>query len=60
MYVIKKSSVTLFKSLVRPQLEYAWQVWSPYAKKKILAIERVQSCATKFIFWKLTYVILKV
>ena len=31
------------------QLEYASRVWSHYTKRKIMAIERVQRCATKFI-----------
>ena len=39
----------LYKSLVRPQLENASQVWSPYAKEKIKVLERVQRHATKFI-----------
>ena len=39
----------LYKSLVRLQLEYASQVWFPYTKEKIKALERVQRGATKFI-----------
>ena len=39
----------LYKSLVRLQLEYASQVWFPYTKKQIKALERVQRGATKFI-----------
>ena len=41
--------LTLYKSLVAPQLEYAAQVCSPYTKGKIMAIERVQRRATKVI-----------
>ena len=48
---------TLFKSLVRPILEYANPVWSPHLKKDILAIENVQRRATKLLpgFKDLTY-----
>ena len=45
----QKTLIILYKSLVHPQLEYASQVWSPYTKEKITALERVQRRATKFI-----------
>ena len=35
--------------MVKPQLEYASQVWSPYTNEKIKALEHVQRHATKFI-----------
>ena len=37
----------LYKSFVRPHLEFATQVWSPYKKMDIQRIERVQRRATK-------------
>ena len=39
----------LFKALVRPHLEYASSVWSPYKKKDIEAIENVQKRATRML-----------
>jgi hypothetical protein len=39
----------LFKALVRPHLEYASSVWSPYKKKDIDAIENTQKRATRML-----------
>ena len=39
----------LYISLVRSQLEYCSQVWSPYTKRNVCRIESVQRRGTKFI-----------
>ena len=41
--------LTLYKSLVRPHLEYATIVWSPLYKKDRIAIENVQPRATRLV-----------
>ena len=41
--------LTLFKSLVRPHIEFANQVWAPYLINHITAIENVQRRTTKTI-----------
>ena len=39
----------LFQALVRPHLEYTEAVWSPFTKKDIDKIEKVQKRAMKLI-----------
>ena len=39
----------MFKSIIRPIVEYATPVWSPHLKKDIAEVERVQRKVTKCI-----------
>ena len=45
----QKTLIILYTLLVRSQLEYPSQAWSPFTKEKITALEHVQRRATKFI-----------
>jgi len=44
-----QSFLIIYKSFVRPHLEYAIQAWSPYLRKDIDCLERVQRSATKMV-----------
>src|SRR5688572_13267740 len=46
----KDTILRLYKSLVRPQLEYCIQVWSLYLKQDMEKLEKVQRRATKMIW----------
>ena len=48
-YKSKDIILTLYNSLVRPQLEYCVQAWCPYYRKDIDKLERVQRRVTKMI-----------
>ena len=45
----EKIIITLYNSLVRPHLEYCVQFWSPYYRKDINKLDRIQRRITKMI-----------
>lgn len=49
VYLDEHNFNLLFKSLVRPHLEYGNTIWSPFRKANIKMIENVQRRATKYV-----------
>ena len=48
-YKDKSLIVPLYKAIVRPHLEYCIHAWSPYLRKDIDMLEKIQRRATKLI-----------
>ena len=48
-YKEKRLITPLYKVIVRPHLEYCIQAWSPYLRKYIDMLEKIQRRATKLI-----------
>ena len=48
-YMDKDMMRKLITNVIRPRLEYAEVVWSPYKKKHIRKLERLQRMATKMV-----------
>ena len=49
LYNEKELIIPLYKTIIRPRLEYCIHAWRPYRKKDIDILERVQRRATKMI-----------
>ena len=49
-YKSPKILIPLFKSMVRTPMEHAGVVWSPYKKKHINILEKIQKHFTKFMY----------
>ena len=47
-YITKESFLVLYKTYIRPHLEYYVQVWSPHLKKDKETWEKVQGSCTRY------------
>ena len=45
----KEGMLILYKTLVRPLIDYCSQVWRPYLKKDINSLEKIQKRYTKMV-----------
>ena len=48
-YKEKRLIITLYKTIVRPHLEYCIHVWNPHLRKYVDMLEKIQRRATKLI-----------
>ena len=48
-YIEKDPFILLYKSLVRPHVEYGNTIWYPFLRKDIESVEKIQRRATKLI-----------
>ena len=48
-FLTKSSFLMLYKTFVRPTLEYCTPIWNPYFAKDIDVLESIQRCATKLL-----------
>jgi len=57
MRLDKDDFLLIYKTYIRPRMEYCIQAWSLYLKKDIECLERVQRAATKMVqgFHRLSY-----
>jgi len=45
----KEDFLLIYKTYIRPRMEYCVQAWSPYLKKDIKCLDKVQRSATKMV-----------
>ena len=48
-YYDRRSFAILYKTYIRPHMEFAVQAWNPYLKKDIECLEKIQHRATKLV-----------